>query len=97
MKTISVMHSRTASVILGGLLHHRYVDRTVFLFSSPQLSPAGFLGFKYFALGNVSLHQVCGFPIGGPLSPCLLHIVLSRAERSRDDRWRQRLRDFMAS
>ena len=97
MKTISVMHSRNASVILGGLMHHRYVDRTVFLFSSLQRSLAGFLGFKFFTLGDVSLHQVCGVPIGGPLSPCVLHVVLSQAEHARDEKLWLRFRDFMAA
>jgi hypothetical protein len=44
----------------------------------------GFLGMRIFRMGDVLLQQLQGIPIGGPLSGCILEIVLSRCETMYD-------------
>ena len=55
-------------------------DRTIFSIKSMRRAVFGFLGMRIFRLGDVFLEQLQGIPIGGPLSGCILEIVLSRCE-----------------
>ena len=55
-------------------------DRTILSMSSMRRAVYGFLGMRIFRLGDVFLEQLQGIPIGGPLSGCILELVLSRYE-----------------
>ena len=87
-RCISVLKSRRAHVFPGGTITTKFWDRTVFLLSSLRRALTGFMGFRFFLCAGFCLTQLQGIPIGGPLSPSILHIVLSECEFLADAAWK---------
>eukprot|EP00959_Pyramimonas_sp_CCMP1952_P370683 7763531-Pyramimonas_sp.AAC.1 len=58
---------------------------------------AGSMGFPFFLCAGFCLAQLQGIPIGGLLSPNILHIVPSECECLSDAAWKNRPNKFDAS
>ena len=94
-RCIYVRKSRRAHVFPGGTITTKFWDRIVFLLSSLRRALTGFMGFRFFLCAGFCLTQLQGIPIGGPLSPIILHIVLSECEFLADAAWENRHRRVM--
>ncbi|CAK0792084.1 unnamed protein product, partial [Prorocentrum cordatum] len=85
--TITVDHTQRTSVRLGGSISPPHRDRTVFRLHSLQRCLECFMGMRMFRLGDLFVVQENGAPIGGPLSGCILDLVLSLRECVMDKTW----------
>ena len=68
----------------------------MFTMSTLRRALTGFIDFRFFLRAGFCLTQLQGIPIGGPLSPIILHVVLSECEYLADAAWKkQTTKDFV--
>ena len=92
-----MLKSRRAHVFPGGTITTKFWDRIVFTMSTLRPALTGFMGFRFFLCAGFCLTQLQGIPIGGPLSPIILHIVLSECEYLADAAWTNRQRRVLCT
>ena len=83
-KTLTVYNQQTVVAHKGGSLSINLSDRVVLRLKKIQEVVDMILGLRNYALGNATLSQTIGIPIGGPLSTVLLDIPLSCSEHHFD-------------
>ena len=83
-KTLTVYNQQTVVAHKGGSLNINLSDRVVLRLQKLQEVVDMILGLRNYALGNATLSQTIGIPIGGPLSTVLLDIPLSCSEHHFD-------------
>ena len=96
VQAVFVMHGPRAVCGFGGSVKRKYSDRTILLSRSVIRCFHGFMGMRYFRLGNVWLFQRKGVPIGGPLSGHILDSILGDIEFEYDKAKKGRQSLFMA-
>jgi hypothetical protein len=90
--TLTVFNTQRCAFKLGGRVLDRTLDRTVFWLSKLYRAVEVLLRFTLFIFGNLYLEQVCGIPIGGPISGVILEFCLGYLEEDADKSLWQRFR-----